>query len=125
MSATRKRSLIVHRPAARGWRPQCARSPYAAPDRASTTTIPSHASPKARTRPRSKPWDIGLLYELAINLAVATRHEPSNTRAGNVNTIDEVPDSSWFTNRIGARPLTADEIARGPNSVRRRRQTSG
>src|SRR5687768_8705560 len=24
-----------------------------------------------------------------------------NVRAGNVNTIDEVPDSSWFVNRIG------------------------
>jgi len=29
--------------------------------------------------------------------------------------MDEVPDSSWFTNRNPVRPLTADEIARGPN----------
>ena len=35
-------------------------------------------------------------------------------RAVNVNTIDEVPDSSWFTNRIGARPITIDELRRGP-----------
>ena len=27
--------------------------------------------------------------------------ERRNVRAVNVNTIDEVPDSSWFTNRIG------------------------
>ena len=33
-----------------------------------------------------------------------------------LNTIDEVPDSSWFTNRIGAAPMTADQIARGVNS---------
>ena len=38
---------------------------------------------------------------------------PSNTRAGNINTIDEVPDSSWFTNRIGSQPMTDAEIARG------------
>lgn len=35
--------------------------------------------------------------------------------AGNVNTIDEVPDSSWYTNRVGSRPLSAAEIVRGPN----------
>lgn len=35
--------------------------------------------------------------------------------AGNVNTIDEVPDSSWYANRVGARPMSAAEIARGPN----------
>ncbi|HEX2671489.1 MAG TPA: hypothetical protein VHM25_11485 [Polyangiaceae bacterium] len=33
--------------------------------------------------------------------------------AENVNAFDEVPDSSWFTNRIGARPLTPDEVASG------------
>jgi hypothetical protein len=33
--------------------------------------------------------------------------------AENVNAFDEVPDSSWFTNRIGARPLSPDEVARG------------
>jgi hypothetical protein len=37
-----------------------------------------------------------------------------NVRARNLNTIDEVPDSSWFTNRILARPLSIDEAVRGP-----------
>ena len=27
-------------------------------------------------------------------------------RALNVNTVDEVPDSSWFTNRIGRQPMS-------------------
>ena len=36
-------------------------------------------------------------------------------RAVNVNTLDEVPDSSWFMNRIGVRDLPLDEIVRGPN----------
>ncbi len=39
----------------------------------------------------------------------------ANQRAVNVNTADEVPDSSWFTNRVGARPLSTDDIVRGPN----------
>ena len=38
-----------------------------------------------------------------------------DVRAVNVNTLDEVPDSSWFTNRIGVRDMTPEDIARGPN----------
>ena len=45
--------------------------------------------------------------------------ERSPVRAVNVSTIDEVPDSSWFTNRIGVRDLTAAELVRGPNKFER------
>jgi hypothetical protein len=38
-------------------------------------------------------------------------------RAANVNTVDDVPDSSWFTNRIGRRAMSIDEIVRGPNQL--------
>src|SRR5215203_2417330 len=41
----------------------------------------------------------------------------SHGRALNVNTLDEVPDSSWFTNRLGRRDMTINEIVRGPNQV--------
>lgn len=34
--------------------------------------------------------------------------------AANVNTLDEVPNSSWFTNRIGLFPLTPEAAAQGP-----------
>ena len=40
-----------------------------------------------------------------------------DVRAANVNTIDEVPDSSWFTNRIGRREMSIDEIVKGPNQL--------
>ena len=36
-----------------------------------------------------------------------------------MNTLDEVPDSSWFTNRIGVRRMTVAEIVRGPNKFER------
>ena len=39
--------------------------------------------------------------------------DASNQRAVNVNTIDEVPDSSWFANRSR---LTVDDYVRGPNT---------
>ncbi len=35
----------------------------------------------------------------------------------NVNTLGEVPDSSWFTNRIGLGKMTVDNIVLGPNTV--------
>ena len=38
-------------------------------------------------------------------------------RAVNVNTMDEVPDSSWFTNRLGVRDMTIEEVLRGPDTV--------
>ncbi len=39
--------------------------------------------------------------------------DTANIRALNVNTLDEVPDSSWWTNRISVKPMTAEEVARG------------
>jgi hypothetical protein len=38
-----------------------------------------------------------------------------DVRAMNVNTMGEVPDSSWFTNRVGMRSMSLEEIVRGPN----------
>jgi hypothetical protein len=37
--------------------------------------------------------------------------------AVNVNTLGEVPNSSWFTNRIGSKAMTLEEIVRGPDRV--------
>lgn len=34
--------------------------------------------------------------------------------AVDVNAVDEVPSSSWFTNRIGLLPMTPDDVAAGP-----------
>jgi hypothetical protein len=40
---------------------------------------------------------------------------PLHQRALDVNALDEVPDSTWFTNKIGIRDLTLDEIRAGAN----------
>ena len=45
------------------------------------------------------------------------RGERKQVRAVNVNTMDEVPDSTWFTNRIGRTHLSPGEIARGPDTL--------
>ena len=35
--------------------------------------------------------------------------------AQGVNSLGEVPDSSWFQNRIGVHPMSAEDVRRGPN----------
>jgi hypothetical protein len=45
--------------------------------------------------------------------------ERRDVRALNVNTVDEVPDSSWFTNRIGRRNMTVADVVKGPDRVDR------
>lgn len=76
---------------------------------------PLAREPETQDASSVAPWDIDLAYDLAHSYFVTSRREPSGTRAANVNTIDEVPDSSWFTNRIGARPVSLEELATGPN----------
>src|SRR5215213_2498990 len=35
----------------------------------------------------------------------------------NVNTLGEVPDSSWFTNRLGLNDMTIADVVRGPDTL--------
>src|SRR4051794_3809145 len=71
--------------------------------------------PETQDASKAAPRDIGSMYEMTYNLFITPGYKPTGTRAQNINTIDEVPDSNWFTNRIGTAPVTVDEIARGPN----------
>jgi hypothetical protein len=61
-----------------------------------------------------QPRELSLTYDAVINL-FGRPGLPEVGRAESVNTIDEVPDSSWFTNRAGTRPITVDEMMRGPD----------
>jgi hypothetical protein len=75
---------------------------------------PIAREPEPRDASGAAPWKIGLLYDLGNNLFVVAGSTPSGTRARNINTIDEVPDSSWFTNRIGTTDLTPEQVVSGP-----------
>lgn len=60
------------------------------------------------------------LYHLRGNLIRRVERGlevPAPRRALGVNALDEVPNSTWFTNRIGVRDMTPDEIRRGPGNV--------
>ena len=58
-------------------------------------------------------WEIDLIVDLAINMLGRPGDKATNVRARNINTIDELPDSNWFTNRIASRPVTVDEAVKG------------
>ena len=75
---------------------------------------PLTREPESQDASKVAEWEIDLFYDLAENLFGRPGDKGPARRAGNVNTIDEVPDSSWFTNRLLARPVSADEAARGP-----------
>ena len=77
---------------------------------------PIGREPESRDASKAAPYDMPEMYELVYNLFVVPKYEPSGLRAKNVNTIDEVPDSSWFTNRIGVKPISNEELVKGPNA---------
>lgn len=53
-------------------------------------------------------------FRRRISRALELRGHP---RALGVNALDEVPDSTWFENRIGVRDLSPDEVRAGPTVV--------
>jgi hypothetical protein len=75
---------------------------------------PITREPESQDASKARLYEIQQMYEMVYNLFVNPSYKPSGLRAKNVNTIDEVPDSSWFTNRIGTTPIAPDAIARGP-----------
>ena len=54
-------------------------------------------------------WDALLQRRIERGLEL-----PRPQRALGTNALDEVPDSTWFTNRIGVRDMTIDELTTGP-----------
>jgi hypothetical protein len=57
-----------------------------------------------------------LVYDVAENTFSKPGDKDFNRRAQNINTVDEVPDGEWFTNRAGTRSLTPEEVARAANA---------
>jgi hypothetical protein len=59
--------------------------------------------------------DVSAQYDLLEN-SFLKAGDKTLKRAENVNTIGEVPDSSWFTNRIGRQPMTVADLVKGPDT---------
>ncbi len=68
-----------------------------------------------RTIAKPAGHDLSKSYEFVANTFGETAR--SFGPALNVNTLGEVPDSSWFTNRLGQHDMTIEEVLRGPDQV--------
>jgi len=68
-------------------------------------------------RPIPKPAEVDELSAYADFLENTFSQQPENPvpRAENINTLGEVPDSSWFSNRMSRRVMTIEELVKGPN----------
>jgi hypothetical protein len=74
---------------------------------------PLAREPETQDASKVAEWEIDLVIDLATNL-FGRPGDLTAVKARNVNSIDEISDSNWFTNRIVARPLTVEELTRGP-----------
>jgi hypothetical protein len=77
---------------------------------------PIALDPETEDAARTEPWRVSESFDLIENTFFGPGDERP-IRAMNVNTIDEVPDSSWFTNRIGAERLSTERIGAETMSV--------
>jgi len=62
-------------------------------------------------------WADGTLFQPVKQGFDLRRLTGSRQESLNVNTMDEVPDSSWFTNRQGRIQMSLEEIKRGPGTT--------
>jgi len=75
---------------------------------------PLTREPESQDASKAQASEIGDMYEMVYNLFVQPGYKASGRRAQNVNTVDEVPDSSWFTNRVGTTAIPLERLVRGP-----------
>jgi hypothetical protein len=75
---------------------------------------PLWVEPETQDASGIKPDEVNLFVDLTANLLRGTRAAVPPGRARNINTVDEVPNSSWFTNRG---ELTPERIAAGANTT--------
>ena len=78
---------------------------------------PLMREPETADASRAEARDTDLFYDFVYNSFATPRRAKAGIRAGNVNTVDEVPDSSWYTNRLLDGTLSTRELALGPNTL--------
>jgi hypothetical protein len=71
--------------------------------------------PETQDASGAQPIEVSSQFDLLEN-SFGNGDDKTPTRAMNVNTIDEVPDSSWFTNRAGTAAWSAADAAKGSDT---------
>jgi hypothetical protein len=80
---------------------------------------PIWQDPESQDASKTQPVKVSDQFDLVENSFLGAG-EKADIRARNVNTVDEVPDSSWFTNRVGPRHRGLLDIAalvKGPDTT--------
>jgi hypothetical protein len=79
---------------------------------------PIWRDPESQDASQAQPVEVSDQFDLIENQFLGAGEE-SLVRAANINTVEEVPDSSWFTNRVGPRmsgPLNIDALLKGSST---------
>lgn len=76
---------------------------------------PIWRDPETQDASGARPVGISPQYDFIENTFLDAGDENAK-RAVNINTVDQVPDSSWFTNRIGREQWTTGRTVRGPDT---------
>lgn len=76
---------------------------------------PLWRDPETQDASGARSVTISQQYDFIENTFLGAGDEDAR-RAVNLNTVDQVPDSSWFTNRIGRDRWTTEQIVRGPDA---------
>src|SRR5215203_5994749 len=71
---------------------------------------PLWRDPESHEASKTQPVDVSEQYDLIENSMLGVGDHVAS-RATNTNTVDEVPDSSWFTNRVGPRMSGSLDVA--------------
>ncbi len=75
---------------------------------------PLHDDPEVQDASKVSPVDLSEAYDFLEN-SFLDAGDRSDRRAMNVNTVDHVPNSSWYTQRLGtAEVLSVQDVIRGP-----------
>ena len=76
---------------------------------------PIWRDPETEDASNVKAFDVSGQYDLIENSFLGAG-DHTIKRAENINSVGEVPDSSWFTNRVGRQSLSAAELTKGPDA---------
>jgi hypothetical protein len=90
-------------------------------DRYFQRVAPPKLHPIPETRDPSGWWERAWQSLRPLGEAISPEHHLRALSGGapalDVNSFGQVPDSSWFVNRINRKALTPEQIRRGPNTV--------
>jgi hypothetical protein len=102
-------------------RPFALRAPFTQDTDVALVSLPCHPDPSDKEPDRvactPKPYASSYRWDMLDNLTIERASRALSLdlagEAANVNSFDEVPDSAWFDNRLGAHPMTIEAIASG------------